>query len=41
MTSTAEITARFWKELKDDRTIMLGLDGVRGKPADDRLDRRR
>jgi general stress protein 26 len=29
MTSPTEIKARFWKELKRDRTIMLGLDGAR------------
>lgn len=30
MSNDAEIKARFWKELKRDRTIMLGLDGVHG-----------
>jgi len=28
MTSQAEIRARFWKALRDDRTIMLGLEGA-------------
>jgi len=30
MTSQAEIKARFWKELKSERTIMIGVDGVPG-----------
>jgi len=29
MTSEREIKAKFWKELKSQRTIMLGLDGAR------------
>jgi hypothetical protein len=28
MPTDAEIKARFWKALKSDRTLMLGLDGV-------------
>ena len=28
MPSDAEIKAKFWKALKSDRTLMLGLDGV-------------
>ena len=28
MPSEAEIEAKFWKALKSDRTMMLGLDGV-------------
>ena len=28
MPSDAEIEAKFWKALKSDRTLMLGLDGV-------------
>ena len=28
MPSEAEIEAKFWKALKSDRTVMLGLDGV-------------
>jgi len=28
MPSQAEIEAKFWKALKSDRTVMLGLDGV-------------
>ena len=28
MTNPAEIEAKFWKALKSDRTMMLGLDGV-------------
>ena len=28
MPTDAEIKARFWKTLKSDRTLMLGLDGV-------------
>jgi general stress protein 26 len=30
MTDNAEIEAKFWKALKSDRTMMLGLDGVEG-----------
>lgn len=30
MTSEAEIKARFWKELKSERTIMIGVDGAPG-----------
>jgi general stress protein 26 len=30
MPTDAEITSRFWKELKNERTIMLGLVGARG-----------
>jgi general stress protein 26 len=30
MPSDAEIRDRFWKALKSDRTIMLGLEGARG-----------
>lgn len=29
MPTDVEIKAHFWKELKRDRTVMLGLDGVR------------
>ena len=29
MSTDVEIKARFWKELKRDRTVMLGLDGAR------------
>jgi general stress protein 26 len=34
MTSEADIRAKFWKHLKSDRTIMLGLDrpGVHAQP---------
>ena len=28
MPSDAEIKAKFWKALKSDRTLMLGLDGI-------------
>ncbi len=28
MTTPQELEARFWKSLKSDRTLMLGLDGV-------------
>jgi hypothetical protein len=28
MPSQAEIQARFWSALKDDMTMMVGLDGV-------------
>jgi general stress protein 26 len=28
MTTPRELKARFWKALKSDRTVMLGLDGV-------------
>ena len=30
MSNQTEIRARFWKELKSERTIMLGLDGIPG-----------
>jgi general stress protein 26 len=30
MPSEAEIEKKFWKALKSDRTVMLGLDGVEG-----------
>ena len=30
MPGDAEIRERFWKELKSERTIMLGLEGARG-----------
>ena len=36
MPSPAEIEAKFWKALKSDMTMMLGLDGERRlSPADD------
>ena len=30
MPTDTEISDRFWKELKSERTIMLGLDGAEG-----------
>jgi len=30
MTNEADIKARFWKELKSERTIMIGVDGAPG-----------
>lgn len=32
MTDTAELEARFWKHLDDDRTLMLGADGIAPRP---------
>ena len=41
MTNEAEIKARFWKELKSERTIMIGARRRAGRrhAADDRLGR--
>lgn len=32
MTDTRELEARFWKHLDDDRTLMLGADGIAPRP---------
>ncbi|WEK00726.1 MAG: pyridoxamine 5'-phosphate oxidase family protein [Candidatus Sphingomonas phytovorans] len=41
MPDTQDITAKFWKALRSDRTVMLGLDGVedgRAQPMTAQLD---
>ena len=32
MTDTRELETRFWKHLDDDRTVMLGADGIAPRP---------
>lgn len=32
MADTRELEARFWKHLNDDRTLMLGADGIAPRP---------
>ncbi|SOO12005.1 hypothetical protein XFF6970_990114 [Xanthomonas citri pv. fuscans] len=42
MADTKELQEKFWKALKSDRTVMLGLDGVEdGHARPLRTDRRR
>ena len=43
MPTPQELEAKFWKALKSDMTMMLGLDGVEDRPraADDGASRRR